>query len=248
MHILFANTGVQIVCVPLRGGRFTTAQIGYGWQHCRCEDPAQDDEDRDEDEELKPLVFAFLQWQLIQSNVSKLYLAIDTTLGDPDLGYAVDPTTLTGDFPINVDRLLDRAGQPMKGIPKIEMCLRAATATAGEAKPVHMIVDFGNSRTGALLLEMSGEVSQSAEMMPFELLNRYSLDGWDDEGEPVSRPSSRWFSSRTIWCNSPYLSPATVTKTEFVHETVKGKLWGKKQVAQAREFQIRPDLFDDLSM
>ena len=36
MHVLFANTGVQVVCIPLKGGaRFTTAQIGYGWQRCR---------------------------------------------------------------------------------------------------------------------------------------------------------------------------------------------------------------------
>ena len=62
--------------------------------------------------------------------------------------------------------------QPLQGIPEIELCLRASSATAGEAKPVHLVVDFGNSRTGALLIEMAGEVSQSAEMTPFELVNR----------------------------------------------------------------------------
>ncbi len=37
MHVLFANTGVQLVCVPLRGGAATRPrQIGYGWQRCRC--------------------------------------------------------------------------------------------------------------------------------------------------------------------------------------------------------------------
>ena len=68
-------------------------------------------------------------------------------------------------------------------MPAIELCSRAAAATAGDAKPVHMVVDFGNSRTGALLVEMAGEVTQTAEMMPFELVNRYHLDSCNDEGE-----------------------------------------------------------------
>jgi len=103
--------------------------------------------------------------------------------------------------------MLDRQGQPLQGLPEIGLCLRAATATAGDAKPVHMVVDFGNSRTGALLIEMAGEVSQTAEMLPLELANRYALDHFNDEGEHISRPNARWFSSKTRWANTPYPEP-----------------------------------------
>ena len=243
MHILFANTGVQIVCIPLTSGRrFTTAQIGYGWQHCQCRNQEEDVPD-----DGPPVEFRYIQWQVIQAQTSKLFLAVDTSLGDPEVGYFCDPTSLAGDFNVKPEEILDLTGEPLQGLPKIDLCLRAATATAGEAKPVHLVVDFGNSRTGALLLEVSGEVSQSAEMMPFELQNRYSFDAFDDEGQPVSQPNARWFSSRVKWCNSPYLPSAEMVKKEFYRESVKGLL-GKKKVTRERELVVRPDLFSDLSM
>jgi len=245
MHILFANTGVQVICVPLKAGRrYNMSQIGYGWQHCRCKDPTADEDD----ENPEPLVFPYVQWQVIQSHVSKLYLAVDTSLGDPDLGYFCDPTSLAGDFRLVISQLLDLAGEPLQGVPDVEITLRAATATAGEAKPVHLVVDFGNSRTGALLVEMAGEVSQAAEMMPFELHNRYHLDAYDDDGEPISKPLTRWFSSRTSWCNAPYLEPEEVVKKEYYRETVKGMFGGQKKVQKQRETHVRPELFDDISL
>ena len=248
MHILFANTGVQLLCIPLQSGRrYTTAQIGYGWQYCQTLAPPEDDEGGDEDE---PGIRShpYIQWQLVQSNVSKLYLAIDTSMGDPDEGYFCDPSSLAGDFSLSLENVLDLSGSPLQGVPKTEICIRAAAATAGEAKPVHMVVDFGNSRTGALLLEVAGEVSQNAEMMPFELMNRYTLDVWNDAGEPIDRPATRWFSSKTRWCNTPYLPPAEVVKKEYYRETVKGFLGRGKQVAREREVSVQPNLFDDQSM
>jgi hypothetical protein len=248
MHILFANTGVQVVCVPLQSGRrYTTAQIGYGWQHCRCKPEAGAEEEHDEDEAPQPILYPYIQWQIIQSNVSKIFFAVDTSLGDPELGYFSDPSTLAGDFHVKLQDILDRAGQPLQGIPDVELCLRAASATAGEAKPVHMVVDFGNSRTGALLIEMAGEVSQTAEMTPFELMNRYNLDHFNDEGEQISKPNARWFSSKTRWANTPFLDPPEMAKKEYYRETRKG-LFGKKQVARERETYVRPNLFDDWSM
>jgi len=247
MHILFANTGVQIVCVPLQSGRrYTMAQIGYGWQYCRCKDPETEEEAKD-DEKPEPINYTYIQWQIIQSHVSKLFLAVDTSLGDPEVGYFCDPTSLAGDFHVTVKDLLDLNGEPLPGVPEIELCLRAAAATAGEAKPVHMIVDFGNSRTGALVLEMAGEVSQAAEMMPFELPNRYHLDHFDDDGEPISKPAARWFSSRTRWCNAAYLVPEERAKREYYREVVKGLL-GSRKVTRERETHMRPNLFDDLSL
>ncbi|MCA9268366.1 MAG: virulence factor SrfB [Planctomycetales bacterium] len=245
MQTLFANTGVQILCVPLPSGRrYTTAQIGYGWQFTKCRTTV---EDQDESEEPKTESYPYIQWQVIQSNVSKLYLAVDTSLGDPDIGFFCDPTSLAGDFHVRLENLVDLTGQPLVGLPPVDICLRAATATAGEAKPVHLVVDFGNSRTGALLVEMSGEVTQAAEMLPFELFNRYTLDAFNEQGEPESRPNTRWFSSKTRWCNAPYQLPREAAKTEYYRDTVKGLL-GKKQVTRERQVTVRPNLFDDFSM
>jgi len=195
MHVLFANTGVQIVCVPLRGGsRFQTAQIGYGWQRCLCGTGA---------EKETPRPYPFIQWQIIQSGTTKLFLAVDTTCGNPDIGYFCEASALTKDHVIHLSGLLDVQGKPLKGVAPVDLCIRPATATAGDAKHVHMVVDFGNSRTGVLLLELAGEISQTPQMLPFELVNRYHFDAWDDEGRFVSMPDARWFSSKTHWCNSP---------------------------------------------
>ena len=204
MHVLFANTGVQVICVPMRGGsRYQAAQIGYGWQRCRC------GVEQEEGTEGPPArEFPFIQWQIIQSGTSKLFLAVDTTCGDPDVGYFCDPGALTKDFEISIDGILDVQGSPLRGIPAVDICIRSAAATAGDAKHVHMIIDFGNSRTGALLLELTGEITQTPQMMPFELLNRYHFDAWDEEGEYQSTPSARWFSSKTTWSNTP-LSPTS---------------------------------------
>jgi len=248
MHILFANTGVQIVCIPLQSGRrYTTAQIGYGWQKCLCKPEGAEEDDDDEEEEIEVNVYPYIQWQIVQAHVSKLFLAVDTSLGDPELGYFCDPTSLAGDFHVTLSNVMDRNNQVLPGFPDVELCLRAATATAGEAKPVHMVVDFGNSRTGALLVEMAGEVSQSAEMLPFELSNRYSLEYFDDEGEQISKPETRWFASRTRWANTPYPDPPEMAKKDFYRETKK-TLFGKKQVKRERETYVRPTLFDDWSM
>ncbi len=247
MQILFANTGVQIVCIPLPSGRrFTTTQIGYGWQYCRCHNPAAEEDEGEGDSQ--PLDYPYIQWQIVQSHVSKLYLAVDTSLGDPDVGYFCDASSLAGDFLVKLEGLLGRNGERLPGMPTVELCLRASTATAGEAKPVHMVVDFGNSRTGALLLEMTGEVAQSAEMFPFELANRYHLDYFNEEGDPVGRPSDRWFSSKTRWANAPYQPPQERMKTEYFREAVKGMFGKSRTVTRTRESAVRPHLFDDWTL
>src|SRR6516165_543987 len=129
MHVLFANTGVQIVCIPLRGGsRYQTSQIGYGWQRTTIAGVAPND---------PPRTFPYVQWQIIQSGTTRL------------------------------------------------------------------------------LLELAGEISQTPQMLPFELTNRYHLDAWSEEGEPVSQPAARWFSSKTHWCNTPYLPPMQQKKTDY---------------------------------
>jgi hypothetical protein len=230
----------------MRGGsRYTGAQVGYGWQRLRCGSGEEGQE---------PTVYPYIQWQIIQSGTSKLFLAVDTTCGDPEVGYFCDAGSLTKDFMVRLDGILDLSGKPLKGVQPIEVCIRPAAATAGDAKHVHLIVDFGNSRTGALLLELTGEITQTPQMMPFELVNRYHLDAWNDEGEFVSTPSARWFASKTHWCNTPYLPPMSLKKTEYhAVEDEEGKAgWfgrGKKKVSQSKvEVVVTPPLFDDVSM
>ena len=245
MHVLFANTGVQTVCVPLRGGaRYSTSQIGYGWQRLSCGSGEEGEE---------PTTYAYVQWQIIQSGTTKLFLAVDTTCGDPEVGYFCDPGALTKDFIIRLEGILDLTGKPLKGATPVEVCIRPATATGGDAKHVHMVVDFGNSRTGALLLELTGEITQTPQMMPFELVNRYHLDAWDDEGEFQRMPSARWFSSKTLWCNTPYLPPVPQTKIEYhaVQADDRAGWFGRGQRKPKQnkvQVQVTPPMFDDLSM
>ena len=233
----------------MRGGsRYQAAQIGYGWQRCRC------GVEQEEGSEGPPAQeYPYIQWQIIQAGTSKLFLAVDTTCGDPEVGYFCDPGSLTKDFEIRIDGILDVQGNPLRGVPSVEICIRSAAATAGDAKHVHMIIDFGNSRTGALLLELTGEITQTPQMMPFELLNRYHFDAWDEEGEYQSMPSARWFSSKTTWSNTPYLPPVTQKKTEYhtVEADDKGGWFSrdKKKLKQNKvEVSVTPTLFDDLSM
>jgi hypothetical protein len=241
MHVIFANTGVQVVCVPLAAGRYQSSQIGQGWQHCRrrvFDEKKQEEVVRD---------FPYLQWQIIQGRKSKMMLAIDSTCGDPEAGYFCSPQALAGDISVRLEGLLDLTGEELQGIPDPEIVIRAATAAGGDPKHVHIVADFGNSRTGALLLEMTGEVAQAAQMMPFELVNRYHLDAWDEDGESIDLPHARWFSSKTHWCIAPYLQPPALTKTEYYTETVK-KMIGKKSVKRTRETRVQAHLFEDWSM
>ena len=244
MEVLFANTGVQILCVPITGGRrYKTELIGHGWQYTRCRVASQNEDD---DEEFDVVEYPYIQWQLIQGSTSRLYLVVDSTCGDPAEGYFCDPSALAGDFIVNLEGLLGADGEPLAGLGDVQFCLRASTAAAGEAKDAHLVIDFGNSRTGALILEMAGEISQTPQMMPFELANRFHLDAWDDEGEPTDSPDDRWFSSQTQWSTSPYLPTQNVIKKEYVTESVKGLL-KKKEVTKQREMQVVPDLFEDYS-
>jgi len=248
MHVLFANTGVQIVAVPLRGGsRYTAAQIGYGWQRCLTGTGGGKGAE-------PPKAFPYIQWQIIQSGTARLFLAIDTTCGEPEEGYFCQSSALVKDYVLRLEGLLDVSGQPLRGVAAIEVCIRPAAATVGDAKQVHMVVDFGNSRTGALLLELSGEISQTPLMMPFELVNRYHLDAWDEEGNQAGVPAARWFSSKTHWCNTPYLRPLAQKHAEYraVEEEEPRAGWFGRGTRKPKQVKVEvvatPPLFDDLSM
>ncbi len=260
MHTLFANTGVQIVCVALRGGtRYQTSQIGNGWQRCRCGAAMEEDTSskKKKDAAAQPTGqdYPYIQWQIIQGATTKLFLAVDTTCGDPEIGFFCDASALTGDYDIMLENIQDMNGQPLRGVGQIPIRIRPAGAVSGDSKHVHMVIDFGNSRTGALLLEVAGEISQTPQMLPFELQNRYHLNSYNEDGEFVRTPSSRWFSSKTHWCNTPYLPPKPMKKIEYhqVDEGGEKKGWfggwngNAKQKMNKVEVTVRPQMFEDIS-
>jgi hypothetical protein len=82
-------------------------------------------------------------------------------------------------------------------------------------------------------------------MMPFELVNRYHLDSWN--GRNTSARLGRWFSSKTHWCNTPYLGPAEARVSPC--GAVAG-LVGLGKSAEAGEGRDGPHaaVVDDLSM
>ncbi|MFM9966151.1 MAG: virulence factor SrfB [Planctomycetaceae bacterium] len=249
MHVLFANTGVQYVCEPLRAGtRFTSSDIGLGWQHC----------DLQEGSTQRSL--PYVQWRIMNG---KLFVAVDTTCGESSCGFFSSADTLIGDFPVSIKGLLvpeptptpeakpgkeEKKRRTLEGLPLVEIVIRPATGGSESAKSVHLVVDFGNSRTGALLIEP--QPGETPDMEPFELLNRYHLDAWNDKGEFEKKHSARWFSSRTSWCMAPFnRSPKMEIKSYTEAPAKKGflGLGGKPKTTDASSTFVWPRLFQDLS-
>ncbi len=239
MHIVFANTGVQYVCQPLSGGvRFTSASVGRGWQRCECQEGKN---------EIRS--YNYIQWKIVPG---KLMLAVDTSCGDPEKGYFCNEEALAGDFPVVIEGLVSLEGNPLAGLPRVDLIIRPATAIAGVAKDVHMVVDFGNSRTGALLIETDQEASDTPMMEPFELINRHHLDAWNENGDFQKKDAARWFNSRTQWCTSPYLPPPRLQKTISSGDdsASRGGFLGmgkKRPQGTSRTVFVTPRLFQDLS-
>lgn len=232
MHILFANTGVQIVCVPLPlAGRPSAASVGRGWQPYEAQGP-----------DGRRARLPYLQWRFAPGSVGKLFLAVDTTCGRPEDGYACDLSALDRDLPIPLDLagLVGPAGKPMGLAGRVELVLRPLGA--GDPKAVDLVVDLGNSRTGALLLEPTGDRLANPPL-PFVLVNRHRLDAWDERGEFDRARAERWFSSRTHWCTAPYRPPGRVSRVRY--KSVRG--WFGTD-ARKWEESVTPDLFRDLSM
>jgi hypothetical protein len=234
--VLFANTGVQILCFPLRPGlRFPADQIGSGWQHCQCK---VDDEVAEH---------GFIQWQILRD---KLFLAVDTTIGpeEAEVGYFAKASSLGGDHVETLTELLGLNNEPLDGIPPIEFVIRPATAKGGDPKDVHMMIDFGNTRTGAILLEFRGDTKQEPLMTPLQLLNRYHLDAWDESGNLSLGDPSWWFSSKSHWCTTPYLPPPRLQKTVYKQRTVRRPIFGQRVIQVPVTVFETPRTFEDFSM
>lgn len=236
--VLFACTGVQIVCVPLKDKlRYSVDQVGVGWQRCKCQaNGTQQD-------------YHYIQWQVI-SGRGQLLLAVDTTLGpnerDKDEGYFCREGALVGDFEVQLEGLLGLHGKPLEGIGIVRFTIRSATAEGGEPKDVHLVVDFGNNRTGGLLIEFQGDVAQDPLMLPLQLLDRYHLDAWDNKGELARNHASWWFSSRSHWCSTPYLDPPRIEKQVWV-KNVKSTMLGKREIEEKTTIFLVPQTFQDIS-
>ena len=231
MHVIFANTGVQYVCEALRGGgRYPASSIGLGWQYCEMQDGSSRRR------------LHYVQWRIANE---KLFLALDTTCGDPEKGYFCSVDALAGDYPLTIAGLLDLEGKPLTNLPRIDVIIRPASGGSESAKRVHMVIDFGNSRTGSLLIEP--QQGEAPDMEPFELVNRYLLDGWDQSGEFVKKHSSRWFSSRTNWCMAPYQRPQRLEIKIYTDQAPKKGLFGSSRKPDGQTVFVTPRLFQDLS-
>jgi hypothetical protein len=236
--VLFANTGVQFVCVPLKSNqRFTAEQLGFGWQRCRCQMVGGVQE------------FHYIQWQIIPGS-NQLLLAVDTTIGpkegDQDEGYFCKDGGMLGDFDVALKGLLGVHGKPLEGIPPAVFLIRSAMSEGGEPKDVHLVIDFGNNRTGGLLIEFQGDVAQDPLMHPLQLMHRYHLDAWDNKGELARNHANWWFSSRSHWCATPYLDPPRIQKEIWVKNKVKG-IFGDKEVDEKSTIFLTPRTFQDIS-
>lgn len=231
-NILFSNTGIQFVyfdlAVPL-----DLERIGeYRWNYCRCQRGATVED------------YPYIQWR-VGDHRDRLYLAVDTTIGihDDDYGFFKIQKDYSGDFSVSLAGLLGTDGTPLPLPEPMELIIRAAESQGGGPINVDLVVDFGNSRTGALLVEFHGTDPQ---MTPMPLLNRFHLETFEERGPAVLMASSPWFSSKTHWSLPPYLEPLTVYLKE--HEEIKKTgLFGGKEV---REYSIPvvPDLFKEYSM
>ena len=238
--ILFINSGVQLICFPLDPNLQTTAdQVGSGWQLCQSQDSSPNAE--------QPIVnYGYLQWQ-VQNH--RLFLAVDTSIGTSEDGppqYFSKASSLTKDVPISLTGMLDAQGKPFEGLPPLEFILRPATSDSGADRHVHLVVDFGNSRTGGLLVEFRGDARQEPMMTPLQLVNRYHLDAWNEQGKWDTTNATWWFSSKSHWCTSPYLPAPALDIVEY-REQEKGGVFGGRVEQVAVTVRRTPRTFEEFS-
>ena len=237
MQHLLAETGVQLLCYPLPIDiELDTDQVTADWQHCRLggSQGAHGSE------------LPYVQWRIVPAKTPKLFLAVDTTLGPKDRGHFADRSSFVGSHKVTITDLLGPSGVALP-IPAVTFTIDPPSA--GDVKDVDLIVDFGNSRTGALLLEMRGETAPTPQMLPFHLIDRGKLSAWNDRGEFDSSAAETWFTARTHWCETPYQPPQPLQRERYREIDGKPNWLGRARKETVRESEtIRPRLFQDLSM
>lgn len=238
--ILFVNSGIQVICFPLRADqRYTADQVGAGWQYVQYKSI-------DKTTQKETVVRSgYMQWQVLDR---RFFLAVDTTIGttEGEPAYFAKAATLAGDVAVKLHGLLDVNGRPLPGLPPLDFIIRPATIEAGEERPVHMVIDFGNSRTGGLLVEFRGDTAQEPMMTPLRLVNRFHLDAWDERGQWNTANATWWFSSKSHWCATPYLPPAAIDVTEYEERQVRGIISSRKEYAPVT-VRKTPQTFEEIS-
>src|SRR3954470_17435224 len=112
--ILFVNSGIQVICFPLRADlRFSADQVGSGWQHCQCKGI-----DKVTMQEAT-IHYGYLQWQVLDR---RLFLAVDTTIGatEGEPAYFAKAPNLAGYVALSIPGLLDRKGRALPGLPPLD--------------------------------------------------------------------------------------------------------------------------------
>lgn len=225
--ILFANTGVQIIArkLPER-----PSARPVGWQPCFCQ----------YSQPSPPTALKYVQWQIVDD---QLFVALDTTLGPTKHGHVREDGHLEGPYTIKLRRLCDDKGTPIEGLASFSLDVQVHPKPLNsEAEKVHLVIDFGNSRTMALLIELSGSPHPQFTMLPFVLQDRFQF-----------RRGQNCFLSQTVWCTPPYRRPEAV---EVIRREYRDSgrpaglgLFGARQEQYREVIETEhPRLFDDLSM
>ena len=247
MHVLFANTGVQLVCVPLRGGsRYHGTRSATAGSDAAA---AAAEGRRAAEFSLSPVADHPVGRHAAVSG-RRHHLRRSGSLA-----ISAQAASLTKDFIVRLEGLLDVAGQAAAG--------RSADGVVHPPRRGHRRRRQARAHGGRLRQQPHRGAAggddrrdpQTPQMLPFELVNRYHLDAWDDNGPVgISTPAARWFSSKTHWCNTPYLPPLAAEKDRVSHGRRGGAAAGLVPAAARRpkqakvEVTVTPPLFDDLSM
>lgn len=239
---LYANTGVQYLGFPIQATG--TLPPDEGWHQCWSK----------QDGTVRP--FHYIQWRLQRSGKGDriLVLAVDTSLGPgrQSEGYFDAEDFFDDDREVLIQGLCDEDGEAVSGLAETELRFTIRPAfRRGNAIPVHLVLDFGNNRSGALLLEFEDE---KPTMARFELHSRYRLEWVTDHADTTEQGPS-WYSSKTHWCTTPLLPAPTVSRVEqqrVVSTNQKRRsLFGKRDSNEdyiRKEVREEPCTFQDLSM
>ncbi len=208
MHVLFANTGVQVVCIPLRGGsRYQTNQIGYGWQRCamrrrgRQRSPA--------DLPLHPVADHPVghdaavpgRRHLLRRPGSRLLL----------LAHLADPR-----LPRQSARAAGHRGQAAEG--------RAATSSSASAprrpRPATPSTSTWSSTSATAApacccWNWPAKSARRRRCSPSSSPTATTSTPGTRKASSSAMPAARWFSSKTHWCNTPYLPPLEQKKIDY---------------------------------
>lgn len=217
---LYANTGIQIVDTKLSVPQSHESRpLNQEWNKWSIDTP-------------------WVQYKICQNR--KIILAIDTSV---DLGCKTEcargeETLPSGEEPLVILRISDLREVGL-GSEKFEIYIHRELSGTGTPKNVAFVIDYGNSRTSALLVEDTSVNAQKLPAVPFELTpfynNSIALDNNNYlDGEQV-------FTSRMglINFNIPRVEYEQVEKIPAVFKTEEfdtGFFKGKKK----REVEVRP--------